>query len=218
VTSASFLGFAPEAMDFLRELKANNDRGWFASSKPRYERVIRRPAEAFAAVVAPEIEALAGCAVTTKIFRIHRDVRFSKDKSPYNAHLHIGFVTGASGFYFGLEPDCLHLGAGAFEFSGLALDRFRAAAANEAEGVTLAALVASLRGAEFQIGEPDLKRVPTPYPADHPRGDLLRRKGLTAWRRISDRATLEGLEPVDEALNVYRTLTPLNQWIGAAIV
>jgi uncharacterized protein (TIGR02453 family) len=130
--TAPFPGFPPDAMDFLAALKANNDRTWFAANRATYERAIRGPTEAFVAVITPRLEALTATPVTAKVFRLHRDVRFSKDKSPYNAHLHIGFAAGdrqsGSGFYFGLEPDRLHLGAGAFEFGGRVLDSYRAAA------------------------------------------------------------------------------------------
>src|SRR5262245_19253422 len=89
---APFLGF-PETQAFLRDLAANNDRNWFQANKARYERAYKAPAEAFTAEIRPRIEALAGQPTGAKIFRIHRDVRFAKDKSPYNTHLHIGFMT-----------------------------------------------------------------------------------------------------------------------------
>jgi len=87
---APFLGF-PDTMAFLADLKAHNDRTWFAANKARYERVYKQPAEAFTAELRPRIQALAGQPMGAKLFRIHRDVRFSKDKSPYNTHLHLGF-------------------------------------------------------------------------------------------------------------------------------
>jgi uncharacterized protein (TIGR02453 family) len=220
-----FPGFPPQTMTFLADLKANNDRAWFMAHRDIYEAAIRHPAEALVAVLTPALEAISGQAVAGKMFRIHRDVRFSKDKSPYNAHLHIGFALGAGpnrqqsacGFYFGLEPDRLHLGAGAFEFPGLALDRYRAAVADDVDGA-LAALIQGLEAEGFTLREPDLKRVPAPYRSDHPRGDLLRRKGLTAWREVTDRRLIESVALTDEVVAVFSRLAALNRWISEAIV
>jgi uncharacterized protein (TIGR02453 family) len=167
--------------------------------------------------VAADLEPVAGAPLSAKIYRIHRDVRFSKDKSPYNAHLHIGFHGGSSGFYFGLEPEGLRLGAGAFAFPGRSLDLFRAAVSREPEGAALDELSGALRQAGFRLDEPALKRVPAPYPAEHPRGDLLRRKGLTAWRDVSRRDVIESPRLLDETLAAFRTLAPLHRWIGAAV-
>jgi uncharacterized protein (TIGR02453 family) len=226
VTAGAFPGFPPEAVGFLRDLKANNDRDWFAAHRDAYDRAIRGPAEAFVAAAAPRLEAIAGRPVTAKIYRVHRDVRFSKDKSPYNAHLHIGFAVAprrggdgrsASGFYFGLETERLLLGAGAFEFPGAALDRYRAAAAAEPWGRALAALLVELTSAGFRLSEPDLKRVPAPYAADHPQGELLRRKGLAAWREITERGVIESPAVFEESMATFRTLAPLNRWIDDAL-
>ena len=83
---APFQGF-PDTMAFLADLAANNDRTWFAANKACYERDYRQPAEAFVAELRPRLEALVGGPVIAKVFRIHRDVRFAKDKTPYKAHL-----------------------------------------------------------------------------------------------------------------------------------
>lgn len=220
-----FPGFPRAAMTFLADLKANNDRAWFAAHREVYDAAIRRPAAALIEALRPELEAMSDEALSPKIFRIHRDVRFSKDKSPFNAHLHISFVPGADGaarssaapgFYFGLEPDRLHLGAGAFGFQGEALDRFRAAVAEDTDGA-LPKLMRSLADAGFTSAEPELKRVPAPYPADHPRGELLRRKGLTAWRVVTDRQVIESPALVAEAMAAFSQLSPMNRWISEAI-
>jgi len=214
---APFLGF-PETMGFLRELRANNDRSWFNAHKADYERAYKAPAEAFAAEIRPRLEALAGVPLGAKIFRIHRDVRFSKDKSPYNTHLHLGFqatrIPGEprrrGGFYFGLEPDILSLGVGAFDFGPADLERYRKAVANDVEGEELAALLTRLQPRQY---EPDLKRVPAPYAADHPRGELLRRKGLNVWRDIDDAALIASPDLVDAVMAELEALDAVNLWL-----
>lgn len=171
---------------FLARLRASNDRQWFEAHRADYEAHFKRPGEAFAQALANELEAATGEPHDYRIFRIHRDVRFSKDKTPYNAHLHIsispngGCKEGGPAWMFGLDPDGPTLGAGIFAFSAPRLDRWRALVAAP-EGASVAALIDQLGAEQVRVSEPELKRVPAPYPADHPRAELLRRKGLTAW-------------------------------------
>lgn len=214
---APFLGF-PETQGFLRELRANNERAWFNAHKADYERVFKAPAEAFVAELRPRLEALAGVPLGGKLFRIHRDVRFSKDKSPYNTHLHLGFqhqrAGGESrrrgGFYFGLEPETLTLGVGAFDFGPADLERYRKAVADDAWGGDLAELVTGLGARQHDA---DLKRVPAPYPADHPRAEFLKRKGLNIWRDIDDPALVASPDLVDAVVAHFTALDAVNVWL-----
>jgi uncharacterized protein (TIGR02453 family) len=214
---APFLGFT-ETQAFLKDLRANNERGWFNANKARYERAFKQPGEAFAAELRPRVEKLAGQPMGAKIFRIHRDVRFAKDKSPYNTHLHLGFQAPREpgkprrrgGFYVGLEPETLTLGVGAFDFGPADLERYRRAVAGDADGEELAGILGRI---EAKPGEPDLKRVPAPYPADHPRGDLLRRKGLNVWQDLNDDALIASPELADAVMGVFEGLDPVNLWL-----
>ncbi len=171
---------------FLADLRANNDRQWFAAHKAAYEAGLKRPAESFAQALAGELEAATGERHEYRIFRIHRDVRFSNDKTPYNAHLHIslspegGCRDGGPAWMFGLDPDGLTLGAGIFAFAPPRLDGWRALVTGP-RGARVAALLDRLRTEQVRVSDPELKRVPAPYPADHPQAALLRHKGLTAW-------------------------------------
>ncbi len=171
-----------ETCTFLRDLKANNTREWFQANKPAYEAALKAPSAAFADAMAAALEAACGEPCTPKVFRIHRDVRFSKDKTPYNAHLHISFAPEGKppAWMFGLEPDRLVLGVGTFQFDKAELDAYRARI-DGPDGAALAETLAKLQADGVRLSDPDLKRVPAPYPADHPRGDLLRHKGLAAW-------------------------------------
>ncbi|MFZ2101712.1 MAG: DUF2461 family protein, partial [Oricola sp.] len=85
MAATDFTGFNDETITFLADLKANNARDWFADNKPLYERALKKPAGAFAGLMADELEKLTGAPHKPKIFRINRDVRFSRDKSPYNS-------------------------------------------------------------------------------------------------------------------------------------
>ncbi|HLZ77261.1 DUF2461 domain-containing protein [Phenylobacterium sp.] len=219
MTDASFPGFPPEAMGFLANLRDNNDREWFAAHRKTYDQAIKGPAEHLLAALEPALADLTGRPVTGKIFRIHRDVRFSKDKRPYNAHLHIAFPARsgemtACGYFFGLEPERVLVGAGGFDFSGPVLDAYRAAAADAKKGPALEAILAGLEKAGLRIEGAELKRVPQPYARDHPRAALLRRKGLNAWRDITDRKTVESEALFAETIAAFTTLAPLVNWLA----
>ena len=180
----SLLSF--NTIDFLGQLRANNDRQWFEAHRADYEHHLKHPAEAFARALADELEAATNEAHEYRIFRIHRDVRFSKDKTPYNAHLHISLSpngecrNGGPVWMFGLDQDGLTLGAGTFAFDKVQLDTWRALVDVD-KGQSVVRILDQLASEGIRISEPELKRVPSPYPPDHARAALLRRKGLTAW-------------------------------------
>jgi uncharacterized protein (TIGR02453 family) len=204
---------------FLAGLRANNDRQWFAQHKADYEDCVKHPGEAFAAALAGEIETVQGEPHLYRIFRIHRDVRFSKDKTPYNAHLHISLSrkgagrNGGPAWMVGLDPDGLALGVGIFAFTPAQLDRWRALCAG-AEGAFVAGLLDRLEEQTVRIAEPELKRVPAPYAADHPRAALLRRKGLTAWIDHCDAEIAYG---PDGPRNCAQVLAKLQEIFGLLV-
>ncbi len=212
-----FAGFPEDSSRFLAELKANNNREWFAENKQRYETSLKQPAEAFAAALSERLEELTGAAHTSKIFRIHRDVRFSKDKTPYNAHLHIGFMpedsASAAGWYFGMYAKKATLGAGVFALEKERLTRFRQKLHGE-KGDTLREICEALLSAGFRLSEPELKRTPPPYPSDHPNAEYLRRKSLAAWFDFDNPKWLTGSHAISRCIETFQTLKPLNDWLS----
>jgi uncharacterized protein (TIGR02453 family) len=175
-----------DTVAFLTGLHANNDRTWFEAHKDSYQSHVKLAGVEFASALADALEAMTSEAHQYRIFRIHRDVRFSKDQTPYNAHLHISLSPGGSCseggpvWMFGLEPDRLTLGVGIFTFTAVQLEAWRTRIAGRA-GTEVAQMLYSLQAAGVRMGEPKLKRVPAPYASDHPQAPLLRQKGLTAW-------------------------------------
>jgi uncharacterized protein (TIGR02453 family) len=188
-----------DTIGFLAGLRANNDRGWFKAHNADYRAYVKHAGEDFARALADALEAATSEAHQYRIFRIHRDVRFSKDKTPYNAQLHIslspggGCSVGGPAWMFGLEPDRLTLGAGIFTFAAAQLGAWRMRiAADEGEGI--AEMLDGLEAAGVHIGKPELKRVPAPYAPDHRHAPLLRRKGLTGWIDTPDADVALGLD------------------------
>lgn len=194
------------AREFLAELKANNNRDWFQDNKKAYEAKVKNPGTSLGEGFAESLAALTGSGMKHKLFRINRDIRFSKDKTPYNTHLHLSWTGGgAAAFMFGVSPDYVTAGAGVFGLQKEPLDRFRAAI--DAHGDELSAEIDSLVKQGYRIDEPELKRVPAPYDKDHPHGGLLRRKSLALWRDfdgpVDDVALFKAFEAL---LPIYRFL------------
>jgi uncharacterized protein (TIGR02453 family) len=188
-----------DTIDFLTALRIHNDRQWFDTRRADYEAHLKLAGARFADAVNTRLADATGEAHEFRIFRIHRDIRFSNDKTPYNAHLRMSFSPGGScrsggpTWMIGLDPDGLTIGAGIFSFSGPQQESWRESVAG-AGGETIAALLYRLENSGVRIGEPELKRVPAPYPSDHVRAGLLRHKGMTAWIDVPDTAVALGAD------------------------
>ena len=125
-----------DALGFFDDLGANNTRDWFTANKSRYEAAVKRPAEALLAETGARLEAQTGRAQKAKLYRIHRDLRFSKDKTPYNTHLHLQWTDPRTGVchLFGVSRDYVCAGVGAMGFDKPALERWRDAIAGDSGG------------------------------------------------------------------------------------
>ena len=210
--------FSKDTLAFLDGLKANNHRDWFTANKATYEAAVKHPAAAVAEAMAAALEDLTGHAQDAKVFRIHRDVRFSKDKTPYNAHVHIAFTprTGADSppmWFFGLDTERLTIGCGVFAYEKAALERFREDMAGD-RGAEITALLGDLGKQGFRIGEPALKTVPRGYDRDHPNAEALRRKGVTAWMDLTDRRIATHPDLIERCGAIYRDLLPLYRFLS----
>lgn len=215
--SHAFPGFSDEAINFLNDLHANNEREWFKANKKTYDEEIKAPAEIFVEILLPELKKLTGLDYRSKIFRIHRDVRFSKDKTPYNTHLHIGFIAEGEAlklspmWFFGLQRDNFALGAGTFDFGKDTLEIYRQKIVRE--GVGLTKLIEGLKGQNIRISNPQLKRVPKGYEAEAPHDEWLKHKSLHAWVDYEDTSPAASDDLVETCLIAYQKLLPLNQWL-----
>jgi len=181
--SDGFADMITAANGFYAELARDNTKEWFEPRKEHYASTIRKPAELLGELVGADLSRLLGRPVAAKVYRIHRDVRFSKDKTPYNAHLHVQWVAGegSPAWFFASSPGHLSFSTGLPDLESDALDRYRRLV--DTKGDALAAAIGQVsREAKAEIatwGAEPLKRVPKPFGEDHPHADLLRRKGLT---------------------------------------
>lgn len=190
-----------ELFDFLRELKGHNDRAWFEAHRSAYEEEVREPLRAFIRDFDPLLEEISPHMVADdrksggSLFRIHRDTRFSKDRSPYKTWAAVQFRheagkdVHAPGFYLHLEPGSVFMGAGCWHPDRDALERIRDAIVEEPDA-WFAARDAVL-AAGFQLAGDSLKRHPRGYPPEHPAVDDLKRKDFIAVRNLSEKAVLD---------------------------
>ena len=177
--------FSPELFTFLRDLAANNDREWFAANKARYVAEVQEPALAFVEDVGVRLPEVSRHLGGGSVFRIYRDVRFSKDKSPYKTHTGIQFRHAQSrdahapGFYLHLEPGTVFMACGIWHPDRDTLHAIRTAIAAK-PGRWQAVIEEPAFAERFRLGGETLKRAPAGFDPDHPLIDELKRKDFIA--------------------------------------
>jgi uncharacterized protein (TIGR02453 family) len=228
-----FPGFTNRALTFLRALKRNNRREWFQEHRPEYEEHVLAPMRLLVeeldvrfARFAPEIVA----DVKRAIFRIHRDVRFSKDKSPYKTHASCWFAHrnashnvgseahgGSAGYYFHLEPGSSFIAAGIWMPPRPALNRLREAIAREpADFARRLSGTALKRRAGGLNAEGMLTRLPRGFEAGGPAERWLRYTSFTVSAPMTDRQILD--PRLGELIERdYRLMLPLVRWLNQAL-
>ncbi|NBT32867.1 MAG: TIGR02453 family protein [Rhodobacteraceae bacterium] len=184
-----FDSLIPDAQRFCRGLAANNTKEWWDANKARYDSTLKAPALQLLAALAPRLQDLTGDPVGEKLFRPHRDVRFSADKRPYKEHLHMLWSVKAGGrqepaFFFGIGVDYVTVGAGIMGFDKPVLEDWRKFVDLDAKRI--GPMVTTLRDKGFSFWEPELKRVPAGFDPDHPLSDLMRMKGAVCSAPLGD--------------------------------
>jgi uncharacterized protein (TIGR02453 family) len=192
-TSEPFGGFSRAAIDFLAELAANNDRAWFQPRKGDYERLVKWPMEALCSTLGERFEARRiplRSDPARSPFRIYRDTRFSKDKSPYKPYASASFPWagdgGGPGGYFHFQPGEMYIGGGMWHPEPARLAAWRATVVGDPSAVHAAIADPGFAGTFGDVHGDSLKRVPPGFPADHPDAALLKLKDVTFGRRLSD--------------------------------
>ncbi|MFH1373999.1 MAG: DUF2461 domain-containing protein [bacterium] len=220
----TFVGFPKESVGFLLALARNNQRLWFQRHRDEYADNLLAPAADFVAVMGERLRRISPHVVAIpkidqSIFRIHRDCRFSKDKSPYKTHLGIwmwegdGGKNGNSGFYFHLEPPNLMLGVGMYIFHKPMLQEYRDSVVHSRYGPALTrALAAVRRSGPYTIGGKRYVRTPRGYDPQHKRAELLLYGGLWAGLETPIPKELYTPKIVDYCYNHFKNMLPLHKW------
>ncbi len=225
--------FTPKALTFLRQLRRNNRREWFIERKATFDELLWAPMREFVesmdvrlAAFAPELTG----SPKRSIFRIYRDVRFSKDKSPYKTHLgawfthaNAGYGVGSethgagAGFYFHLEPGGSFAAGGVWMPPREALHAIRERLAADPKGFarTLGA-PAFRRRVGTLSDEKVLARVPKPWTADHPAAPWLRHASFTVSAPLGDADVLRA-DVVRRVERDFRLMLPFVRWLNEAL-
>lgn len=219
--------FTPATYEFLRELAANNEREWFDANRLRYERDVKEPAIRFILDFAPHLEKVSPHfradprANGGSLFRIHRDIRFSKDKSPFKTHTGIQFRhdrgrdAHTPGFYLHLEPGQVFVGIGIWHPDGPTLRRIRDGIVEDPAGWKRSVNGTKFR-ARYALAGESLARAPRGYDPAHPHADDLRRKDFIAVCMLDEAATTQS-GFVREFAAICRDGTPFLRWLCGAV-
>lgn len=200
----AFGGWTDEALDFYEGLIVENTKTYWTAHKTVYDDKVLRP-------MAELTEELAAEFGEPKLFRPYRDVRFSPDKTPYKTH--IAAVIGGM-LYLQFSADGLGAGAGRWQLSPEELVRYRSAVAADRTGGELSAIVTDVEKSGASVhGHGVLKSAPRGYPADHPRIDLLRYKGITAWQDWPPEPWLATASAKDPIVSFFHATSELRDWL-----
>ncbi|HEY4119104.1 MAG TPA: DUF2461 domain-containing protein [Byssovorax sp.] len=223
-----FEGFADAGGSFFKKLAKNQDKAWFTAHKAEYEEGWQAPLQALLAEIAQKIDAAyPDCELgEPRVMRIYRDVRFSKDKSPYKTHVGGSVpLKGAGGmgevpsaFYFHVGADDLFAGAGLYMMDPARLARLRTAILDDAKGGEIAKIVRGLEKKGMRVTAAEtLKKPPKGVPVDHPRLDLLLKKGLVAGVEDIPREALTSRALVDVCVKAAKSMAPMVRWLAFSV-
>jgi uncharacterized protein (TIGR02453 family) len=224
-----FRGFTKDTLLFFSGLKENNSRQWFESQRPWYEVHVKKPAEQLVRDMgallqrhAPAI--IADPRTNRSLFRIHRDTRFSREKTPYKTHLALWFWEGdgprmeCPGFYFHLEPEKLLLGAGLHVFPKHLIQPYRESVTDPLHGASLERAVESVKEAgDYGIGEVHFKKVPPGFSKESPQAEFLLFGGLDAFLEMPIPRELFSKSLIDFCMEHYLHMWPFHEWLLALI-
>lgn len=207
-----FSGFPRELFTFLEGLEEDNSKSYWDDHKEIWEASVQEPVQALMAELEPEFGPL-------RTFRPNRDVRFSKDKSPYKTW--VGVTTsdkavGGIGCFLRVEASGMRLASGSMVMAPDQLERYREGIADDASGKEFEKLVKKLAGKDLPVGhgrQDPLKRIPAGYDKEHPREEMLRWKGAVVVKEFKHAAWMHKPGVIDKVREVWAGSAPLLEWI-----
>jgi uncharacterized protein (TIGR02453 family) len=218
-----FDGFSKETITFLKGLEKNNNKAWFDKNRDQYDSEVMDRAKAFVEAMGEKVHTLspgveADPRVNRSIFRINRDTRFSKDKSPYKTWLAIRFWEGPSPkvspcFYFHLSSKDLMLGYGMYGMDKKYLEAYRKSIDNPRLAKELDQIIKNLAKKKIKIEGKTYKQVPRGYDKDHKYAELLKYSGLYAGKNVKYPKELYSKSLVTYCMREFKKYTDLHQWL-----
>lgn len=222
----TFKGFSRNTVSFFRNLEANNTKVWFDAHRTQYDRYVVEPSRDFVFALGKRLVRIAGRViadprVNRSLFRINRDTRFSKDKSPYKTNLGIWFWEGhlkrmaCSGFYFHLSPAELMLGVGIYRFPKEMLGTYRDTVVDPKYGPPLTRAAARVEKEGYIIGGTHYKKTPRDYDPEHLNARFLLHHGLFAFVETRIPREFYSSDLIDFCYDHYKRMLPIHKWLLA---
>jgi uncharacterized protein (TIGR02453 family) len=220
-----FTGFPEGCIEFYRNLRKNNNKVWFDKHRDDFHSNVMAPARRFViemgdilGKISPGIHAVPK--INKSIFKIYRDTRFSRNKTPFKTNLAIWFWEGdrkrmeCSGYYFHLGPDSLMMGVGMYMFTKSMLKEYRDSVVHPKYGAALLRAIGEVeKRGDYHIGGRHYKKTPRGYDPDHPNSDLLLFNGLYIGVESAIPNELYSAKILDYCFKRYRDMHPLHQWL-----
>jgi uncharacterized protein (TIGR02453 family) len=226
--TGKFQGLPKDYFDFFKELKANNNREWFKDNKQRFRDSVQEPLASFVEAMAPKLKKISKHFVADprlnggSVFRIYKDVRFSKDKSPYKTHGAVQFRHAlgkdahAPGFYVHLDPEEIFYGGGIWAPPSPALLKVREAIRDKPKAWDAATTGAAFKKRFKDIRGDALMRPPRGFNADHPKIEDIKRKSFFAMAEAKPAAAKKGAF-VDDVSSTFADAKPLMKFLCDAL-
>ena len=206
---SEFTGFPEAALDFYEDLEVDNTKAFWEAHRSTFDESVAAPMKALVGALEPEFG-------PAKVFRPYRDVRFSKDKTPYKTHQGAFIPKGPStGYYLQLGAAGVMVGVGFYEASSQRLAAMRAAIDDDAHGADLESIIGALTSSGWKLGGDRLKTAPRGYDVDHPRIELLRHKSMTLGKDLGFGRVIQSPGLVDVVASSWREATPYVDWVLA---
>lgn len=218
-----FSGFPTTGLKFLRDLAANNDRDWFEAHRAIWDEQIVPSMLSWCEELAERLRDVMPRAqfvprVGGSLYRLNRDIRFSKDKRPYKTHTAAliwegSEKNGSPGLYLHVAPDEVIFGGGLYVFEEAHLDRYRKRLLNERAAAALEEALAVAKKAGLKPDGEKLVRPPRGFTPEHPRAELSKYKGLVVGKSQKPAAWLHTRDALDRAEAAARSYAPLHAWL-----
>ena len=219
-----FTGFSQEALDFLYEIRENNTKEWFEANRERYEQLILEPSRAFVTEMGEHLQALvptinAVPKVNGSLFRIYRDIRFRKDKTPIKSRIGVIFWQGggkrmqSSSFYMHFDPETVFFAVGIRGFSDETLRKYREYIKEEWHRESLHEVMEKLAKKGFHFPEPKYKRLPQGFDKEMPHPELVKYASMYAYKEFPHPPEFFSEALCDYAYTLYEAMFPMQQWV-----
>jgi uncharacterized protein (TIGR02453 family) len=224
------ISFPQSTIKFLTALSKNNNKEWFEKNRVRYDFELLQPAIQFVidlgeklSELSPNINAIPK--IDKSIFRLYRDVRFSKNKAPFKTNLGLYFWEGrgkkmeCSGLYFHIEPKLFFLGAGMYQFTNDQLKKYREIVSDPLKGKGLNDLVNKLlMNKKYQLGGKTYKKTPRGFDSEYKYNELLLHSGLYLFYESKKINELTQRDPVTFSYKIFKEMLPLHTWFVENLV